>query len=133
MPIAKFHSPPEEMTEENSGISSPWSNYLTLTTQTLQRHFNESGLLVNIHSAANEALLNVEQNRGKFSFNNDTSEMKVNQDGTYKPVAVVTERLPTAEIAARTIPANNGKFYEDINTNTLHYVLNGVLKEVTLT
>ena len=99
---------------------------------TQQKHFNIHGILMPDQNTSTIEKLNTEDNSGKFLYDSESKEAKLNNQGTYKVISTVTDRLTTSQIGDLDLPKENGKFYEDTDTNKLFYVLNSTLKEVTL-
>lgn len=133
VPNERFLSQERNQLENGTGINTPWRVFHTLTTQTLQKHFNFEGVLFPFLEEEKEQKLNNEGSIGKIFYSKKDSSLKMNNTGTHEKIGPATLFLTTSEIAGLTLANFNGQFIQNTDTNVLNYILNATLKEVTLT
>ena len=124
--------PNDRIVDSSGNITTPWRVYLEQLTNQLQQSFLDIGWKV--QSAGNDVIdgLVASDLSGALIFNNESKNMQVNTEGSYKPINTY-EQKTTADIADIPSGQRNGRFIYDTDTGQLKVGFNDNFNVVTTT
>lgn len=78
-----------KISDKDGMPTDEFRRFMEELTQTLQNFVSNEGIKTPEQTTANITALNTQQSKGALLYNNETHELKVNINGTFKTVQVV--------------------------------------------